>query len=244
MADKQKPAVLIIRDGWGQNPDTKMDEYNAILQANTPFADSLHRDWPTTLVGTSGLQVGLPDQIMGNSEVGHQNIGAGRIVPQELMRLQIAAESGAFKTNHVIAKAFAVGTNGNATHIIGLVSDGRVHSDVAHLYALLEAAPPETTVYIHVITDGRDCSPSAGLGFVEELEEHIRGKNIKIATVIGRYWAMDRDNRWERIAVAYEAFRNLARGAHRGRSLRVPHGTSSSGRHPSICRQSKTPYFQ
>jgi 2,3-bisphosphoglycerate-independent phosphoglycerate mutase len=205
MASNQKPVVLIIRDGWGLNPNSTMDENNAIVQAKTPVADGLFANCPTTMIGTCGTNVGLPAGVMGNSEVGHQNIGAGRIVPQELMRLQIAAESGAFKTNHVIAKAFAVGTNGNATHIIGLVSDGRVHSDVAHLYALLEAAPPETTVYIHVITDGRDCSPSAGLGFVEELEEHIRGKNIKIATVIGRYWAMDRDNRWERIAVAYEA---------------------------------------
>jgi len=205
MASNQKPVVLIIRDGWGLNPNSTMDENNAIVQAKTPVADGLFANYPTTMIGTCGTNVGLPAGVMGNSEVGHQNIGAGRIVPQELMRLQVAAESGAFKTNHVIAKAFAVGTNGNATHIIGLVSDGRVHSDVAHLYALLEAAPPETTVYIHVITDGRDCSPSAGLGVVEELAEHIRGKNIKIATVIGRYWAMDRDNRWERIAVAYEA---------------------------------------
>ena len=132
MENKQKPAVLIIRDGWGQNPDTKMDEYNAILQANTPFADSLHRDWPTTLVGTSGLQVGLPDQIMGNSEVGHQNIGAGRIVPQELVRLNKAVESGLFKTNPVFAKAFDRGCNGHLSHIIGLVREGRLHSDSRH----------------------------------------------------------------------------------------------------------------
>ncbi|MBC8201858.1 MAG: 2,3-bisphosphoglycerate-independent phosphoglycerate mutase [Planctomycetes bacterium] len=205
MTSNQKPVVLIIRDGWGLNPNSGMHEHNAIEQAYTPIADGLFARCPTTMIGTCGESVGLPAGVMGNSEVGHQNIGAGRIVPQELMRLNIAAESGAFKTNSVIARAFAVGSNGNATHIVGLVSNGRVHSDIAHLYALLEAAPAEATVYIHIITDGRDCSPSAGLGFVESLEEYIRGKNIKIATVTGRYWAMDRDNRWERIAVAYEA---------------------------------------
>jgi 2,3-bisphosphoglycerate-independent phosphoglycerate mutase len=199
------PVVLIVRDGWGLNPNSTDDEHNAIVQANTPVADSLFEQYPTTMIQTCGESVGLPSGVMGNSEVGHQNIGAGRIVPQELMRLTAAAESGAFTVNPVISKAFATGCNGNTLHIIGLVSDGRVHSDIAHLFALLNAAPKQTRICIHVITDGRDCSPTSGLGFVEELEEHIHGTNAVIASVIGRYWAMDRDNRWERIAIAYEA---------------------------------------
>lgn len=200
----QTPVVLLIRDGWGQNPDQSMDAYNAIVQANTPVADMLNSDWPTTLIGTCGESVGLPPRVMGNSEVGHQNIGAGRIVPQELMRLTIAAESGEFKTNPILAEVFARGTGGHSVHIVGLVSDGRVHSDLAHLFALIDAAPKDTRICIHVITDGRDCSPSSGLGFVEALENHIRGTDAKIASVMGRYWAMDRDHRWERVALAFE----------------------------------------
>ncbi len=213
MANKQTPAVLIIRDGWGQNPDTSMDQYNAIVQAHTPFADSLHNDWPTTLIGTSGLRVGLPDQTMGNSEVGHQNIGAGRIVPQELVRLNRAIEQGLFKTNSVFAKAFVRGCNGHTLHIIGLVSDGRVHSDINHLFALLDASPKECNICIHVITDGRDCSPTTGLGFVESVEKKIKGTNAKIASVIGRYYAMDRDNRWDRVALAWKVLTGRATGS-------------------------------
>ena len=204
MVVNNDPVVLIVRDGWGQHPDSSMDAYNAIVQAKTPVADMLHAEWPTTLIGTCGENVGLPCGVMGNSEVGHQNIGAGRIVPQELMRLTIAAESGAFKTNPVLREVFERGTSGHTVHIIGLVSDGRVHSDLAHLFALLDAAPKETCICIHVITDGRDCSPSAGLGFVQALEDHIRGTSATIASVMGRYWAMDRDFRWERVSLAFE----------------------------------------
>ncbi|MBT4529653.1 MAG: 2,3-bisphosphoglycerate-independent phosphoglycerate mutase [Phycisphaerae bacterium] len=202
------PVVLIVRDGWGRNPDPSMDSCNAIVQAKTPIAEMLHSTWPTTLVGTCGERVGLPTGVMGNSEVGHQNIGAGRIVPQELERLNMAVASGAFKTNPVITEAFSRNPS-NATHLVGLVSDGRVHSDIAHLFALLDASPKEASVYIHVITDGRDCSPSAGLGFIEALEDKIRGTNAQIATVMGRYWAMDRDNRWERVALAFEAMTGI-----------------------------------
>ena len=209
MTTKQQPVVLVIRDGWGRNSDSSMDSHNAILQANTPVADALFQNHPTTMIETSGTSVGLPNGVMGNSEVGHQNIGAGRIVPQELIRLSAAAENGEFKTNPVISKAFSIGCDGHAVHIVGLVSDGRVHSDIAHLFALINAAPKEARVFIHVITDGRDCSPSAGLGFVEQLEDKIRGSNVKIASVIGRYWAMDRDNRWERVALAYEAMTGI-----------------------------------
>jgi 2,3-bisphosphoglycerate-independent phosphoglycerate mutase len=204
MTNSKKPVVLIVRDGWGQNPDNSMDEHNAIVQAHTPVADMLHENYPTTLIGTSGENVGLPKSVMGNSEVGHQNIGAGRIVPQELMRLTLAAKSGEFKTNPTITEVFSAGCTGNATHIVGLVSDGRVHSDIEHLFAILDAAPKECRIFIHVITDGRDCSPTSGLGFVEKLEEYIRGTKAQIASVMGRYWAMDRDNRWERVSVAYE----------------------------------------
>jgi|TARA_B100000959_G_C14973715_1_gene620752 2,3-bisphosphoglycerate-independent phosphoglycerate mutase len=208
MTNKQ-PIVLIVRDGWGLNPDASADAHNAIVQANTPIADSLFQGCATTMISTCGKNVGLPDGVMGNSEVGHQNIGAGRIVTQELMRLNIAAQSGEFKTNPVITKAFSVGCGSNATHIVGLVSDGRVHSDIAHLFALLDAAPSDARIFIHVITDGRDCSPSAGLGFIEQLEDKIRGTNTRIASVMGRYWAMDRDNRWERVAVAYETMTGI-----------------------------------
>ena len=200
----QSPVLLIIRDGWGLNPDTSMDEYNAILQADTPLADALFRDYPTTLIGTCGEKVGLPDGIMGNSEVGHQNIGAGRIVPQELMRLNLAVQRGEFDSNVVIQEAFSRSCDGHALHIVGLVSDGCVHSDVAHLFALLDCAPKHARIFIHVISDGRDCSPKSGLGFVDSLENHIQESSVTIASVSGRYWAMDRDNRWERIALAYE----------------------------------------
>jgi 2,3-bisphosphoglycerate-independent phosphoglycerate mutase len=205
MATKQLPVVLIIRDGWGLHPNSAMDATNAVIKASTPVADSLFTNHPTTMISTCGVNVGLPAGVMGNSEVGHQNIGAGRIVPQELMRLNIAAAAGEFKTNPVITEAFSIGCGEGATHIVGLVSDGRVHSDIEHLFALLDAAPIDATIFIHVVTDGRDCSPSAGLGFLETLEDKIRGTNASIASVIGRYWAMDRDNRWERVAVAYEA---------------------------------------
>ena len=132
----------MIRDGWGQNPDSSMDAYNAIIQAETPIADSLNRDWPSTLIGTCGTQVGLPKGIMGNSEVGHQNIGAGRIVPQELKRLNEAVSRNEFATNPVITEALRRGGE-LAVHIVGLVSDGRVHSDISHLFALLDAAPDQ-----------------------------------------------------------------------------------------------------
>ena len=203
MATKQLPVVLIIRDGWGLHPNSAMDATNAVIKASTPVADSLFTNHPTTMISTCGVNVGLPAGVMGNSEVGHQNIGAGRIVPQELMRLNIAAAAGEFKTNPVITEAFSIGCGEGATHIVGLVSDGRVHSDIEHLFALLDAAPIDATIFIHVVTDGRDCSPSAGLGFLETLEDKIRGTNASIASVIGRYWAMDRDNRWERVEKAY-----------------------------------------
>ncbi len=199
------PVILIVRDGWGCNPDPAMDQWNAIVAARTPIADVLHEQWPTTLVGTCGEQVGLPTGVMGNSEVGHQNIGAGRIVPQELMRLNMAIDDGSFATNAVLMEAFSRTRTGHAVHIVGLVSDGCVHSDIAHVLALIDMAPTEGDVFVHVITDGRDCAPDAGGGFVRRIEDRIAGTNVRIATIMGRYYAMDRDNRWERVAVAWEA---------------------------------------
>jgi 2,3-bisphosphoglycerate-independent phosphoglycerate mutase len=195
----------MIRDGWGKNPDPSMDAFNAIVQAKTPVADALEHDWPSTLIGTCGINVGLPEDIMGNSEVGHQNIGAGRIVPQELKRLNEAIDQKEFASNPVLGKVFSRGEGDGAVHLIGLVSDGRVHSDISHLLALLDAAPDHVKIFIHIITDGRDCSPTSGLEFVKQVESHIQGTNATIATVMGRYWAMDRDHRWERVAVAFEA---------------------------------------
>ena len=211
MADNT-PLVLIIRDGWGEAPpncSAAPDATNGVLNANTPVADALTNTSLTTLVKTCGTSVGLPDGVMGNSEVGHQNIGAGRIVPQELMRLSMAAESGVFATNPVIQEVFRHGTDGHTAHLVGLVSDGCIHSDIAHLFALIDAIPTDANVCIHVITDGRDTSPTSGLAFVTALEERIQNTNIRIASVIGRFFAMDRDHRWERIAIAYEAMTGM-----------------------------------
>lgn len=207
MADNT-PLVLIIRDGWGKAPlecAAAPDATNGVLHANTPVADVLMETALTTTVKTSGKSVGLPDGIMGNSEVGHQNIGAGRIVPQELMRLSMAAETGVFATNEVIQEVFRRGQDGHTAHIVGLVSDGCIHSDIAHLFALIDAIPSGSQVCIHIITDGRDTSPTSGLAFVTALEERIQNTSVRIASVMGRFYAMDRDQRWERVALAYEA---------------------------------------
>jgi len=207
MADNT-PLVLIIRDGWGKAPPdcaAAPDTTNGVLHANTPVADALMETALTTTVKTSGKSVGLPDGIMGNSEVGHQNIGAGRIVPQELMRLSMAAETGLFATNEVIQEVFHRGQDGRTAHIVGLVSDGCIHSDIAHLFALIDAIPAGVQVCIHIITDGRDTSPTSGLAFVTALEKRIQNTNVRIASVMGRFYAMDRDHRWERVALAYEA---------------------------------------
>ena len=209
------PIVLLIRDGWGHNPDPSFDGGNALLQARTPVADDLHAQWPTTLIATSGQNVGLPGDTMGNSEVGHQNIGAGRIVPQDLARLDAAIADGSFAANEVFASALT--SEGNL-HLVGLVSDGCVHSSLAHLLALIDliaASDLDTSrLYVHVITDGRDCRPDSGLGFVKAVESHLAAAGCgRIATVMGRYYAMDRDHRWERTAIAFEAMTGIG-GAH------------------------------
>lgn len=195
---------LIILDGWGIGDKSKSD---AIFNAHTPFMDSLLLNYPNAMLGTSGEDVGLPDGQMGNSEVGHLNIGAGRIVYQELTRINKSIREGAFFENPTLKKAFQTAKDKNVKlHFMGLVSNGGVHSSQEHLHALIDMAKTYqlNNVFIHAFTDGRDCDPKSGLRFIERLEEKIDGTPVKIASVIGRYFAMDRDNRWERVRKAYD----------------------------------------
>jgi 2,3-bisphosphoglycerate-independent phosphoglycerate mutase len=196
-------AGLITLDGWGIG---KKDHSDAIYNANTPNFDALWANYPHATLKTSGLDVGLPDGQMGNSEVGHLNIGAGRIVYQELTRINKSIADGDFFENKVLIDAFETAKKSKSkTHFIGLVSNGGVHSSQEHLHALCDMAVQHQmeNVFIHAFTDGRDCDPKSGKRFLLNLENHIQDKNIKIASVIGRYYAMDRDKRWERIAKAY-----------------------------------------
>jgi 2,3-bisphosphoglycerate-independent phosphoglycerate mutase len=198
-----KKAGLIILDGWGLG---KKDHSDAIYNANTPNFDQLWKTFPHATLLTSGLDVGLPDGQMGNSEVGHLNIGAGRIVYQELTRINKSIADGDFFTNPVLLEAFETAKKRKTkTHFVGLVSDGGVHSSQEHLHALCDLAEKHNmeNVFIHAFTDGRDCDPKSGKQFLLNLEQHIADKKIEIASVIGRYYAMDRDKRWERIAKAY-----------------------------------------
>lgn len=204
---------LIILDGWGIGDKSPSD---AIFHANTPFMDSLMADYPNATLQTSGEAVGLPDGQMGNSEVGHLNIGAGRVVYQELTRINKSIRDGDFFKNPMLIQAFETAKkNQVAVHLMGLISKGGVHSTQEHVYALCEMAKQYevSAVFIHAFTDGRDCDPKSGLGFVRELETAIAGTPAKIATVIGRYFAMDRDNRWERVQQAYHVLVN-GRGKH------------------------------
>ena len=201
----KKPLILMILDGFGIAP-----EYgNAIMAAKKPNLDRLFRENPITQIGASGLNVGLPNGQMGNSEVGHTNIGAGRIVYQELTRITKEIEDGDFYKNPALVKAVAAAkAKGTALHLIGLLSDGGVHSHNGHLYALLELAKQNglSKVYVHALLDGRDVPPSSGKGFVEDCLAKMQEIGVgEIATVAGRYYAMDRDNRWERVSKAYNA---------------------------------------
>ena len=203
----KKPTVLMILDGYGLN---KKEQANAIWQANTPVMDGLMKNYPFVPGNASGLAVGLPDGQMGNSEVGHLNMGAGRIVYQELTRITKEIEDGDFYKNEALLKGIAnVKEQGSALHLYGLLSDGGVHSHNTHLYGLLELAKREGVekVYVHCFMDGRDTAPTSGKGFVEELQAKMEEIGVgKIASVIGRYYVMDRDNRWERV---YEAYKTL-----------------------------------
>ena len=202
----KKSAILIIMDGWGLG---KVDSADAIRHAKTPFVSSLYTKYPNSTLVTCGEAVGLPEGQMGNSEVGHLNIGAGRIVYQELQRINVAIRDGSFAKNPVLLQALRTARTGNKKlHLLGLVSDGGVHSHINHLKTLIDCCKSESVpeVYIHAFTDGRDTDPKSGYGFIKDLQEHLdRTGTGKIATVSGRYYAMDRDKRWERIRLAYDA---------------------------------------
>lgn len=205
----KKPLVLCIMDGFGHNPS---DFGNAVVAANTPNLDMLMEQYPYTFIGASGMDVGLPDGQMGNSEVGHTNIGAGRVVYQELTRITKSIQDGDFFENEALLGAVEnCKKNGTALHLIGLLSDGGVHSHNTHLYALLELAKRSELkdVYVHCLLDGRDVPPSSGVAFIEELEQKLAEIGVgKIATVMGRFYAMDRDNIWDRVGMAYGAMVN------------------------------------
>ncbi|MFB6455730.1 2,3-bisphosphoglycerate-independent phosphoglycerate mutase [Chitinophaga sp. Hz27] len=205
---EKKRAILVIMDGWGEG---KVPSADAIANAKTPFVSSLYNKYPHSNLVTCGEQVGLPDGQMGNSEVGHLNIGAGRIVYQELQRINVAIRDGELATNQVLLDTLAHAKNNNkALHLIGLVSDGGVHSHINHLKALTSIAKENGVekVFIHAFTDGRDTDPKSGLGFLEDLSAHLQTSGGKIASVTGRYYAMDRDKRWERVKLAYDALVN------------------------------------
>ncbi|TPE45495.1 2,3-bisphosphoglycerate-independent phosphoglycerate mutase [Pontibacter mangrovi] len=199
-----KKVLLVILDGWGlgTNPDV-----SAISKANTPYVDSIFEKYPTTTLQASGEAVGLPEGQMGNSEVGHMNIGAGRVVYQDLVRINKAIAERKLATMPALANAYAYAReNKKAVHLIGLVSDGGVHSHIDHLKALCTVAHDQElhNVYIHAFTDGRDTDPKGGVKYINELEEHLEHTTGTIASIVGRYYAMDRDNRWERVKLAYD----------------------------------------
>jgi 2,3-bisphosphoglycerate-independent phosphoglycerate mutase len=201
----QKRVILVIMDGWGLG---KVASADAIQNAYVPFTKSLYSKYPHTTLITCGEAVGLPDGQMGNSEVGHLNLGAGRVVYQELQRINVAIRDGSFAKNTALLNSIRFAKNANKPlHLIGLVSDGGVHSHLNHLKAIVDLCHAEALneVYIHAFTDGRDCDPKSGLGFITELQEHLNKTVGKIASVSGRYYAMDRDKRWERVKLAYDA---------------------------------------
>ncbi len=199
-----KKVALLILDGWGLGDGSKSD---AIATANTPFIDSLYKKYPHSTLHTSGQKVGLPDGQMGNSEVGHLNIGAGRIVYQDLELINKAIREKTIDSNQTLVAAFDYAKKNNkAIHLIGLVSEGGVHSSQEHLHYLCDMAKNAglSDVYIHAFTDGRDTDPKSGLGYLTNLENHLKKSAGEIASVIGRYYAMDRDKRWERVKLAYD----------------------------------------
>ena len=200
-----KKVILMILDGWGKSPDPKV---SAIDHAHTPFIDSLYAKYPNANLRTDGLHVGLPEGQMGNSEVGHMNLGAGRIVYQDLVKINLAVKNNTLAQEPALIAAFNhAKTHNKPIHFLGLVSDGGVHSHINHLKGLVTAAETSGVKesYIHAFTDGRDVDPKSGYGFITELEEFIVNKPTKIATITGRYYAMDRDKRWDRVKLAYDA---------------------------------------
>jgi len=200
-----KKVILMILDGWGKSPDPKV---SAIDNANTEFIDSLYSKYGHASLRTDGLHVGLPEGQMGNSEVGHMNLGAGRIVYQDLAKINLAVTNDTLKDETVLKDALQYANKNNkAVHLLGLVSDGGVHSHLNHLYGLLDVIEDHGVEksFIHAFTDGRDVDPKSGYGFISELETRLESSPAKLATITGRYYAMDRDNRWERVKIAYDA---------------------------------------
>ena len=205
-----RPTVLIVRDGWGHNPHEEWNHANAVHLANTPVNDRLLATYPHVQIRTSGEDVGLPAGVMGNSEVGHQNIGAGRIVDQEVMRITRVIREGSFFENPRLQGAIKhVADTGGSLHLLGLLSDGRVHSDLDHAFALIELCGKMGLeaghLFVHAIMDGRDTSPNGGIDYLRRLEEVLHRSSIgRVASIVGRYYAMDRDLRWERVQLAYD----------------------------------------
>jgi 2,3-bisphosphoglycerate-independent phosphoglycerate mutase len=206
MADKK--VILVILDGWGIGQNTPA---NAVLAANTPCFDSLIAKYPHSQLRTDGLNVGLPEGQMGNSEVGHLNLGAGRVIYQDLVEINLAYEDGSLSQNEELIKAFKYAKDNNkAVHMMGLVSDGCIHSSDKHLYKLCDIARQHNLVdvFIHAFTDGRDTDPKSGVSYLQKLHDQLMQTTGQIASVIGRYYAMDRDKRWERVAAAYNLLVN------------------------------------
>jgi 2,3-bisphosphoglycerate-independent phosphoglycerate mutase len=208
MSSNRRPVLLVIRDGWGKNPHPEQGRFNAVHLARKPCDDWLQANYPVTLVKACGLDVGVPAGVMGNSEVGHQNIGAGRIVDQEIVRITKAIADGEIAGNAVWRAALdRVKTRGTKLHFMGLASDAGVHSLLEHLYGLLRLAKEAgvtKNIFIHAFTDGRDTPPTSGLGFIQQLEAKTAELGVgRVASVCGRFYAMDRDNRWERVSRAY-----------------------------------------
>ena len=199
-----KKVILMILDGWGKSPDPKV---SAIDNANVPFINSLYTKYPSAQLRTDGLNVGLPEGQMGNSEVGHMNLGAGRIVYQDLAKINLAVQNKTMNQEKPLLEAFKYAKENNKkVHFLGLVSNGGVHSHTSHLYELLDTAQNFgiDKVFVHAFTDGRDVDPKSAITDIANLENHIKNSKAKIATIIGRYYAMDRDKRWERVKLAYD----------------------------------------
>jgi 2,3-bisphosphoglycerate-independent phosphoglycerate mutase len=203
-----KKVILMILDGWGKSPDPKV---SAIDNANVPFINSLYKKYPSAQLRTDGLNVGLPEGQMGNSEVGHMNLGAGRIVYQDLAKINLAVANKTLAKEQVLKDAFQYAKDNNKkVHFLGLVSDGGVHSHTSHLRGLIDATQEYglKEVFIHAFTDGRDVDPKSGKNYIQNLENYIANTSVKVASVIGRYYAMDRDKRWERVKLAYDLLVN------------------------------------
>jgi len=208
-----KKVILMILDGWGKSPDPKV---SAIDNANVPFINGLYRQYPNAQLRTDGLNVGLPEGQMGNSEVGHMNLGAGRIIYQDLVKINLAVQDKTINQEKELVAAFQYAKdNHKDVHFLGLVSNGGVHSHIDHLKGLIDASEDFglEKVFIHAFTDGRDVDPKSGTFFIGDLLNHLNGKKAKLASVIGRYYAMDRDKRWERVKKAYDLVVN-GEGAH------------------------------